>query len=159
MSQPRTSSKSKSSSGKDSSKIHKLALKGSSKVVNEFFEYSINTILFQRGVYPAEDFTAVKKYGLTMMVTADDQVKAYIKRIMSQLKDWMYGGKISKLVIVITSKETGEHVERWQFDVSGPPATSLLIANTGAGSDIRQELKVEIGHEAKRQGELSARCG
>ncbi|KAJ4299116.1 Mitotic spindle checkpoint component mad2 [Kalmusia sp. IMI 367209] len=117
MSQPKTSSKSKSSSSKDSSKVHKLALKGSSKVVNEFFEYSINTILFQRGVYPAEDFTAVKKYGLTMMVTADDQVKAYIKKIMSQLKEWMYGGKISKLVVVITSKETGEHVERWQFDV------------------------------------------
>jgi mitotic spindle assembly checkpoint protein MAD2 len=51
-------------------------------------------------------------------VTADDQVKAYIKKIMGQLKEWMYGGKISKLVIVITSKETGEHVERWQFDVS-----------------------------------------
>jgi mitotic spindle assembly checkpoint protein MAD2 len=29
----------------------------------------------------------------------------------------MYGSKISKLVVVITSKETGEHVERWQFDV------------------------------------------
>ena len=29
----------------------------------------------------------------------------------------MVGGKISKLVVVITSKETGEHVERWQFDV------------------------------------------
>ena len=55
---------------------------------------------------------------LIRTVTADDQVKAYIKKIMSQLKDWMYGGKISKLVIVITSKETGEHVERWQFDVS-----------------------------------------
>lgn len=51
-------------------------------------------------------------------MTADDQVKAYIKKIMGQLKEWMYGGKISKLVIVITSKETGEHVERWQFDVS-----------------------------------------
>ncbi|QRC96506.1 hypothetical protein JI435_014210, partial [Parastagonospora nodorum SN15] len=110
MSQPKSSSKSRSSKG-DSSKVHKLALKGSSKVVNEFFEYSINTILFQRGVYPAEDFTAVKKYGLTMMVTADDQVKAYIKKIMSQLKEWMYGGKISKLVVVITSKETGEHVQ------------------------------------------------
>ncbi|KAJ4984968.1 HORMA domain-containing protein [Stagonosporopsis vannaccii] len=111
-----TKSKSKSSKS-DESKVHKLALKGSSKIVNEFFEYSINTILFQRGVYPAEDFTAVKKYGLTMMVTADDQVKAYIKKIMSQLKEWMYGGKITKLVVVITSKETGEHVERWQFDV------------------------------------------
>lgn len=30
----------------------------------------------------------------------------------------MLGGKISKLVIVITDKDTGEHVERWQFDVS-----------------------------------------
>lgn len=50
-------------------------------------------------------------------VTADDQVKAYIKKIMSQLNKWMAGGKISKLVVVITSRETGEHVERWQFDV------------------------------------------
>lgn len=52
-----------------------------------------------------------------LAVSADDQVKAYIKKIMSQLKEWMQGGKISKLVVVITSKETGEHVERWQFDV------------------------------------------
>lgn len=29
----------------------------------------------------------------------------------------MINGKISKLVVVITSKETGEYVERWQFDV------------------------------------------
>lgn len=36
---------------------------------------------------------------------------------MSQLNKWMVSGKISKLVVVITSKETGEHVERWQFDV------------------------------------------
>jgi mitotic spindle assembly checkpoint protein MAD2 len=52
-----------------------------------------------------------------MLVSSDDQVKAYIKKIMSQLNKWMTGGKISKLVVVITSKETGEHVERWQFDV------------------------------------------
>jgi hypothetical protein len=62
MSQPKTSSKSKSSKS-DASKVHKLALKGSSKIVNEFvsaptkqpnlrpgancfqFEYCINTIL------------------------------------------------------------------------------------------------------------------
>ncbi|KAL2794525.1 HORMA domain protein [Aspergillus keveii] len=105
------------SSMKEKSKVHKLSLKGSSKLVAEFFEYSINSILFQRGVYPPEDFTTVKKYGLNMLVTADDQVKAYIKKIMSQLNKWMLGGKISKLVVVITDKETGEHVERWQFDV------------------------------------------
>lgn len=68
-------------------------------------------------MYPAEDFAAVKKYGLNMLVTADDQVKAYIKRIMKQLSSWLLHGKISKLVVVITSKDTGETLERWQFDV------------------------------------------
>ena len=90
---------------------------GSAKTVAEFFEYSINTILFQRGVYPAEDFTPVKKYGLNMLVSSDDQVKSYVKKIMSQLNKWMLKSKISKFVVVITSKETGEHIERWQFDV------------------------------------------
>ncbi|KAK8091997.1 hypothetical protein PG997_002358 [Apiospora hydei] len=107
----------KKSGDEKKTKVHKLSLKGSSKLVAEFFHYSINTILFQRGVYPAEDFIQVKKYGLNMLVSADDQVKAYIKKIMSQLDRWMQHGKISKLVIVITDKETGEHVERWQFDV------------------------------------------
>src|SRR6201994_3142557 len=93
-------------------------------MVAEFFEYSINTILYQRGVYPIEDFSAVKKYGLSMLVTSDDQVKAYIKKIMGQLNKWMLGQKISKLVIVITSKETGEHIERWQFDVQINKASS-----------------------------------
>lgn len=51
------------------------------------------------------------------LVSSDDQVKAYIKKIMSQLSKWMVHGKISKLVVVITSKETGDHLERWQFDV------------------------------------------
>ncbi|KAI1495968.1 mitotic spindle checkpoint component mad2 [Biscogniauxia marginata] len=128
---------------KDKSKIHKLSLKGSAKLVAEFFQYSIHTILFQRGVYPAEDFTAVKKYGLNMLVSADDQVKAYIKKIMSQLDKWMQRGKISKLVIVITDKDTGEHVERWQFDVqifnSNPKPKKSKSSDTVAASGGNQE--------------------
>lgn len=64
---------------KDKSKVHKLSLKGSSRLVAEFvrfslylaqrqltaqFQYSIHTILFQRGVYPAEDFTACASHSL-----------------------------------------------------------------------------------------------
>lgn len=37
--------------------------------------------------------------------------------MMSQLNKWTLGGKVSKLVVVITSKDTGENLERWQFDV------------------------------------------
>ena len=52
------SKESKSKEAKeDKSKVHKLSLKGSSKLCVEFFEFATNTILFQRGVYPPEDFS------------------------------------------------------------------------------------------------------
>lgn len=62
MSTAKTSSKSREAKPKadkpkeDKSKVHKLSLKGSSKLCVEFFEFAANTILFQRGVYPPEDF-------------------------------------------------------------------------------------------------------
>ncbi|KAK4974030.1 hypothetical protein LTR28_010702, partial [Elasticomyces elasticus] len=59
-----------------------------------------------------------KTHKLALRVSQDDGVKAYIKKIMSQLDRWMKHSKISKLVIVISSKETGEPVERWQFDTN-----------------------------------------
>ena len=43
------------------------------------------SVLYQRGIYPPEDFKVVKKYGLNVLVTTDDEVKNYIKRIMGQL--------------------------------------------------------------------------
>ncbi|KAG6359005.1 hypothetical protein INS49_012525 [Diaporthe citri] len=128
---------------KDTSKVHKLSLKGSARLVAEFFQYSIHSILYQRGVYPAEDFTVVKKYGLNMLVSADDQVKAYIKKIMSQLDKWMVGGKISKLVIVITNKDTGEHLERWQFDVQiFAPAKSSKSSKSSRSKDAQTNGKM-----------------
>ncbi|KAG4301323.1 hypothetical protein PCANB_002367 [Pneumocystis canis] len=97
--------------------LSKLSLKGSSKIVSEFFEYSINSILFQRGVYPADGFKMIKKYGLNMLVTADAEVKAYIRKIIEQLHKWIDQGKVSKIVIAIISKDTLEVLERWQFDI------------------------------------------
>lgn len=75
-------------------------------------------------------------------VSADDQVKAYIKKIMSQLDRWMVKGKISKLVIVITDKDTGEHVERWQFDVQifgGSSKKSKSSSKSAASASAGQE--------------------
>ncbi|KAK9477316.1 DNA-binding protein [Lipomyces japonicus] len=95
----------------------KLTLKGSSKLVAEFFEYSVNSLLFQRGIYPAEDFQVVKKYGLNMLITVDEEVRTYIRRIMSQLNKWIVGNKISSFVVAIISKDTAEVVERWRFDI------------------------------------------
>jgi hypothetical protein len=78
-----------------------------------------------------------------MMVSLDDQVKAYVKKIMSQLNKWIQKSKISKLVIVITSKETGEHLERWQFDVSIASMLAGCIMLTLPGQRLQRREQVE----------------
>lgn len=99
-----------------------------------------------------------------MLISSDDQVKAYIKKIMSQLDKWMQHGKISKLVIVITDRDTGEHVERWQFDVqifNTKPSKSKSSSKTqsenaaqpaGPGSTLPDPNKTE----AEIQAEIAA---
>lgn len=98
-----------------------IALKGSTRIITEFFEYCVNSILYQRGVYPEEDFTTVKKYDLTLMKTHDDELKLYIRKILGQVHKWMLGGKCNKLVICIMDKDDGEVVERWAFDIERIP--------------------------------------
>ncbi|KAB5571777.1 DNA-binding protein [Coniochaeta sp. 2T2.1] len=97
-----------------------------------------------------------------MLVSSDDQVKAYIKRIMSQLDRWMVGSKISKLVIVITNKDTGEHVERWQFDVqifksasSKSKSKSKVADQENAAGAATPPVAVEKT-EAEIQSEIAA---
>ena len=50
-----------------------------------FAGYSINSILYQRGIYPPETFRRVNKYGLTMLVTTDDALNAYLENVLTQL--------------------------------------------------------------------------
>lgn len=94
-----------------------LSLKGSTAIVHEFFSYSLQSILYQRELYPAEDFKTVKKYGLQILVATDEQLQDYVEKSMSQIKDWIDKGAIERLVIAIVEKGSGEVRERWQFDV------------------------------------------
>lgn len=96
-----------------------------------------------------------------MLVSADDQVKAYIKKIMSQLDKWMQHGKISKLVIVVTDKDTGEHVERWQFDVQifGNKKSSKSRSKEAAPADENEDGGVKgstVPDTNKTEAEIQA---
>ncbi|KAJ2911233.1 MAD2 mitotic arrest deficient-like 1 [Coemansia aciculifera] len=95
----------------------KIDLKGSARTVTEFFLYGLNSILFQRGLYPVEDFDRKKKYGLDVWVSNDINVQQYLEKIMASVEEWLAAGEISKLVLAINSRETRETLERWQFDV------------------------------------------
>ncbi|KPM35992.1 hypothetical protein AK830_g10574 [Neonectria ditissima] len=171
------------SKSKDKSKVHKLSLKGSARLVADSntpstASYSNEAFTRQKTLQrttrtqpnptpfpaspPTDPLRSVKKYGLNMLVSADDQVKAYIKKIMSQLDKWMVGGKISKLVIVITDKDTGEHVERWQFDVQiFQPTKSKSKSKSSSKAADQENVAAAAGPAAEKtepeiQAEIAA---
>ncbi len=43
------------------------------------------SILYQRGVYPPEDFEPQKQYGLTMMVSTEPGIKKYLCSVLEQM--------------------------------------------------------------------------
>lgn len=59
----------------------------------------------------------MQKYGLTLLVTTDPELIKYLNNVVEQLKDWLYKCSVQKLVVVISNIESGEVLERWQFDI------------------------------------------
>lgn len=53
---------------------------------NQIFsiDYGINSILFQRGIYPAETFENDQKYGLTILMSTDTKIKDFLKNVLTQ---------------------------------------------------------------------------
>ena len=58
--------------------------------------YGINSILFQRGLYPPEQFTREQKYGLTLLVSTDEKLKAYLANVLKEVKGKNMGEKMEK---------------------------------------------------------------
>lgn len=77
---------SKMSLAQDTITSNTISLKGSTAIVKEFFHYSVNSILYQRGVYPPESFKRTSGYNLTMMVTTNDSLITYMNNILYQLE-------------------------------------------------------------------------
>lgn len=63
-----------------------ITLRGSTDIVTEFFHASVNSILYQRAIYPPESFKRISKYGLSMMTSTDDGLNAYLTNITKQLE-------------------------------------------------------------------------
>eukprot|EP00300_Choanocystis_sp_HF-7_P011336 c1741_g1_i2.p2 GENE.c1741_g1_i2~~c1741_g1_i2.p2 ORF type:complete len:202 (+),score=35.45 c1741_g1_i2:45-650(+) len=122
-----------------------ITLRGSVEIVTEFFDYSINSILYQRGIYPPETFSTRENYGLRMYVTQDQNLQKYLSNVLAQMKEWLLQKAVQKLVLVITDLNTREVLERWVFNLETDTETAL----DGPGKDksikeIRQEIQAVI---------------
>ncbi|KAJ2539933.1 Mitotic spindle checkpoint component mad2 [Coemansia sp. RSA 1878] len=122
----------------------KITLKGSARTVTEFFIFGINSILFQRGIYPIEDFEVQKKYGLDIWVSNDLQVTRYLDNIMKSVEEWLSLGKINKLVLAVNSRETRETLERWQFDIQLVADQVVAAGETPKPPKSEKTLQMEI---------------
>jgi len=111
-----------------------ITIRGSTEIVTEFFGYAVNSILFQRGIYPPETFERKKKYGLTMLVTAYTGLNSYLSNVLQQISAWLLDGNLQRLVLVITSVASKEVLERWAFDIEADGAVAANEAVTADGA-------------------------
>jgi len=95
-----------------------ITLKGSVDIVSEFFFTAINSILYQRGIYQPETFKRESKYGLTVLTSTDDGLLKYLAQVMGQVESWLLNGDVQRLVVVVSGVDSGETLERWQFNVA-----------------------------------------
>lgn len=119
-----------------------ITLKGSTALVTEFFHYAVNSVLFQRGIYPPETFTRVAKYGLTMLVTTEAALTDYLAATLGQVAEWLGRGELQALVLAVASVETGAVVERWVFDVEASDDGEAGAAAAGGGKAPKEEKAV-----------------
>merc|ERR1711988_1430681 len=126
-----------------------VTLKGSAQMVAEFFNYGINSILYQRGIYPPESFSRKQEYGLTILVSNDEKVNAFLKSILSQIKDWLENRQIHKLVVVLASVETKETLERWEFKVEYETDNEDKENKTGNFKDKTEKDEKKIKQEIR----------
>jgi len=129
---------------KQASVRQSITLKGSTELVTEFFKYAVNTILFQRGVYPADDFHMVKKYGQTVLTTQDLALENYLEKILKQVGVWLLTGAVTQLVVAIITKDSRTPLERWVFDINLVEQSSQGGVKEAQTSKPEAEIQAEI---------------
>eukprot|EP01060_Flectonema_neradi_P011260 TRINITY_DN1835_c3_g1_i1.p1 TRINITY_DN1835_c3_g1~~TRINITY_DN1835_c3_g1_i1.p1 ORF type:complete len:201 (+),score=39.34 TRINITY_DN1835_c3_g1_i1:53-655(+) len=120
-----------------------ITLRGSVATVVEFFGYAVNSLLFQRGVYPAEAFSTVSKYKLQMTVTTDKGLKAYLGNVLQQLSEWLMRKMVQKLVLVI-SGENEEVLERWVFNIQADDISGGAAPAEKSEESVQREIQAII---------------
>ncbi|XP_058443203.1 mitotic spindle assembly checkpoint protein MAD2A-like [Malaya genurostris] len=124
-----------------------ITLKGSAAIVTEYLNYGINSILFQRGIYPPEQFTSVQQYGLTILMSTDEKIIAFLQKVLGQVQEWLGRNEVEKISMEITNVHTKEVLERWDFKVHNEPPVNgetKMDPNNPVSSKELKKIQAEI---------------
>ncbi|XP_016769904.2 mitotic spindle assembly checkpoint protein MAD2A isoform X2 [Apis mellifera] len=101
-----------------------ITLKGSAELVKEYLLYGVNSILYQRGIYPPETFEHAEHFGLFVLMSTDEKIKGFLNTVLGQIQEWLVQRKVQKITLVITNVNTKEVLEKWDFKVDYEGQTS-----------------------------------
>lgn len=83
--------------------------------------FGINSILYQRGIYPPETFTRVNHYDMSLLITTDCNLKKYLSDVVSQLRGtlvwfrtqicWFQGSTVSAAYVLCVNFSVLWHSE------------------------------------------------
>ncbi|XP_034238896.1 mitotic spindle assembly checkpoint protein MAD2A [Thrips palmi] len=122
-----------------------ITLRGSAEIVMEYLNYGINSILFQRGVYPPETFKTVENFGLSIFVSTDPKIISFVETVLNQMKDWLVDEKVQKISMIITNISTKEALERWDFNVK-------YEAGSESSTDLQELKETKVTKPGKANG-------
>lgn len=120
-----------------------IALRGSTDHVVEFFGYAVNSVLYQRGVYPPESFERKSKYGIGVMVTSEPKLREYLVNVLERVDQWLMESDLRKLVLVLADARTGATVERWAFDVQTDGSKTRRDGENAGDANGEETMKTE----------------
>lgn len=79
--------------------------------------YGVNSILYQRGIYPPETFQTSEHFGIYIFTSMDEKITSFLNTVLGQIQEWLIQRTVQKITLVITNVNTKEVLEKWDFKV------------------------------------------
>ncbi|KAH8302808.1 hypothetical protein KR044_010847 [Drosophila immigrans] len=120
-----------------------ITLKGSAQIIVEYLKYGINSILFQRGIYPAENFDNTQQYGLTILMSKDPKIMSFLQNVLTQTEEWLAKNMINKISMVITNAHTKEVLECWDFKMQAEAGDGVEAGDPTKQTSSKQLSRIQ----------------
>lgn len=128
----------------------------------------MNSILFQRGIYPGESFTSEQNYGITVLMSTDPKIKDFLCTVLTQLEgkclvpsqfhanfflllsfhfsisEWLQKDQVDKVSMIIKNVAADEVVECWDFKVTSEPIMEGSDPNKVKSDKDLKKIQAEI---------------
>ena len=121
-----------------------IALAGSVETVVDYFSHAVSSVLYQRGVYPAESFERTTSHGLALMRASEATLCRYLEQVLSQVRAWLTTGQARRLVLVVNGVDSGNTLERWVFLVEAAGDKENAAAGAAAAPKSQKEIAKEV---------------